>query len=140
MKKLILILILSLFYLPVHAQTIGGGNEPVAVNLNNALSSSIDTITAYQQKTSTATTSQVSCGTTSATLKAANTTRISIDYQNFTPTTSVYVCENATCTTAGAGKLLGDTSKLYGYTESNYTGALSCITASGTATVGVTEK
>lgn len=85
---------------------------------------------------SSAVDTQVSCTTSSSVLKAANSARLKVDYQNIS-TTTVFVCHAATCTTNGAGKRLKED---MGYTESVYSGAISCITAAGTATVGVTEE
>ncbi|MDP2815294.1 MAG: hypothetical protein Q8O19_01280 [Rectinemataceae bacterium] len=89
-----------------------------------------------EPKVATAAEGQVSCGTTTSVLRAANTARISIAYQNVSVTT-VRICHAATCVAANAGKRLKEDS---GFLEKNYTGAISCITDSGTATVSFTEE
>lgn len=83
---------------------------------------------------------QVSCTTTSTTLRAANAARLEVDYMTFTPTTEVSICYAATCTTTAAGRKFSSALGVFGYRETSYSGAISCITASGTVTVGGTEK
>lgn len=83
----------------------------------------------------TASEAQVSCTTTSGTLRAANTARLKFDFLNMSATT-VHVCKAATCTTTAGRRYKED----MGYEDAVYTGVYSCITASGTATVHVSEE
>lgn len=83
----------------------------------------------------TASEAQVSCTTTSGTLRAANAARLKFDFLNMSATT-VHVCKAATCTTTAGRRYKED----MGYEDAVYTGVYSCITASGTATVHVSEE
>jgi len=78
--------------------------------------------------------SQVLCSAVSSVLVAANADRIKLIFKNISAT-SVYICYATACT-AAAGMLFTQDE---GYTEENYTGEVSCITASGTATVAIKD-
>ena len=94
----------------------------------------VGTRPASDQCPATATQSQVSVGTSSTSILAANSGRISFLVKNIS-TTEVYVYLGATATTSNGIKLKeGDV--IYG---DCYTGAITGITDSGTATVSAIE-
>lgn len=105
------------------------------IESDGKLAVSMSSTTALTSKASSATEAQVSCGVTSTTVKAANASRLKIDYQNLSAQ-EVRICYAATCTVAGAGRNLTQNTA---YTEANYTGAITCIVATGTATVAYSE-
>ena len=100
------------------------------VTLGTALDAASDDITIYNQKASSGDDFQVSCTSTSGTFRVANSGRIAIQWMNQS-SIDVYICYEATCTTAIGMRYKED----MGFVDKNYAGAITCITASGTATV-----
>lgn len=87
-----------------------------------------------QLRASTAAEGQTSCTTSSASVMTANSNRVVARLLNQSAV-DVYVCYAATCST-GVGVRLQENMSL---SEDRYTGAISCITASGTATLARKE-
>jgi len=93
------------------------------------------TIRVYERQATAAVTENViSCNATSVSLIAAATTRVKAMYKN-TSATGVYICYATVCTTS-VGMLFTQDE---GYTEYNYIGPITCITASGSSPVAVKE-
>ena len=111
-------------------RTDGSGYLKVNINSYPALDAASDDITIYNQKASSGDDFQVSCTSTSGTFRVANSGRIAIQWMNQS-SIDVYICYEATCTTAIGMRYKED----MGFVDKNYAGAITCITASGTATV-----
>ena len=108
------------------------------VTLGTALDAASDDITTYNQKASASTeidNTSTTCGTTTGVLIAANASRILVTYLNQSAV-SAYICHASTCTVATGMRLLEN----MGYEDTHYTGAISCITSSGTANVFLREE
>jgi len=78
------------------------------------------------------TSTQVSCTSTSSTVLSPDSSRKVAVYLNQS-TTDAYVCWAATCTTALGTRFQEN----QGFVTEQYKGVITCITSSGTATLGI---
>lgn len=145
MKKIFfLILVFTLIPLNLYAMELGGIRAPtvkndgsIDINIVTPLKKDVDSVTSFPGKTTNQTTTQVSCGTTSASLVVSNTQRMAVNLSLLTAGT-VYICRSATCTTATAYFAFA-TAGGAPYLDERWNGDISCITSSGSATVAVSE-
>jgi len=92
------------------------------------------TIRTYErQATAVIAETVLTCNTTSATMIAASN-RIKAMYKN-TSATTIYICYATVCTSAVGMAFTQDE----GYTEYNYSGPITCITASGSSLVAIKD-
>lgn len=123
---------------------VGGNWDRVNVDTTGAmyvnpgvLLSTSDSVKAVKEKVSSTTTESSTannCTGTTASLISSNANRIELIVLN-QAAIDAYVCFAATCTTTTGMKLTEN----MGITNEHYTGAVSCITASGTTTIAVKE-
>jgi hypothetical protein len=102
-----------------------------------ALTHTTDSVAIYHQKVSSNTTESSTannCSNVSASLISTNANRVELITLNQSVTTA-YICFAATCTTTTGMRLQEN----MGITDEHYTGVVSCITSSGSATIAVKE-
>lgn len=136
--RLAIFLAISLFASPLFAETStkieDRDTSGYRVNVDK-FGSKYGLVTANVPIPTSTASSQVSCTSSSGTLAASNSDRVIASWKN-TGVTVVFVCMAATCT-AGTGMEFNENE---GYVAEHYTGALSCITSSGTAVLGFYEN
>lgn len=145
MKRIFFVIfLLCLIPLEIFAMELGSSRAPtvkndgsIDINLVSPLRKDVDGVTSFPGKTTNQTTTQVSCGTTSASLVVSNTQRLAVNLSLLTAGT-VYICRSATCTTATAYFAFA-TAGGTPYLDERWNGDISCITSSGSATVAVSE-
>jgi hypothetical protein len=133
---------LAMMFLMVHINSYAASNVKLEDRKTSGNKVNIDKIgTKYgivdrKMPIATATaSSQVSCTGSSATVMASNDDRVIGAWLNQSAA-EAFVCMTGTCTSTTGIRLQEN----QGYVAEHYTGAVSCITSAGTATLGVYEN